>query len=137
MNLVQWKSSFSLGIPSVDLEHREMIGLINEAYQRLEGREEPAAIEAMLGEIHAGIAAHFALEERLMRESGYGEYSAHKDDHERLLDQIMGLMDDYANDPQAGREQLQLGLSDWFSVHFASFDARLHGVLIHPAATAD
>ena len=35
MNLIQWKPSFSLGIPSVDLEHREMIGLINEAYERM------------------------------------------------------------------------------------------------------
>jgi hemerythrin-like metal-binding protein len=132
MNLVQWKPSFSLGIPSVDLEHREMIGLINEAHERLEGSAEPGAIEAMLGEIHAGIAAHFALEERLMRESGYGEYQAHKDDHERLLDQIMDLMDDYANDPQAGRERLQSGLSDWFTGHFASFDARMHGALLQP-----
>ncbi len=134
MNLVQWKPSFSLGIPSVDLEHREMIGLINEAHQRLEGRDDPAAVEAMLGEIHAGIAAHFALEERLMRESGYKEYLPHKDDHERLLDQIMDLMDDYTNDPQASRERLQRGLSDWFNGHFASFDARMHGALIQPAA---
>lgn len=129
MNLIQWKPSFALGIPSVDLEHQEMIGLINEAYDRLEDRGDPVAIEAMLGEIHAGIAAHFALEERLMREAGYAEYQAHKEDHERLLDQIMDLMDDYASDTEAGRERLQRGLSDWFSVHFASFDARMHGAL--------
>jgi hemerythrin len=131
MTLLKWKPAFSLGIPSVDLEHREMIAMINEAHEGLEGRIDPASIEAMLGEIHAGIAAHFALEERLMRAAGYAEYGAHKDDHEKLLDQILDLMDVYAVDPENGREALQKGLSDWFGSHFATFDARLHGELVH------
>jgi len=108
-----------------------MIAMINEAHEGLEGRIDPASIEAMLGEIHAGIAAHFALEERLMRAAGYAEYGAHKDDHEKLLDQILDLMDVYAVDPENGREALQKGLSDWFGSHFATFDARLHGELVH------
>jgi len=131
MTLLKWKPAFSLGIPSVDMEHREMIAMINEAHDGLEGRIDPASIEAMLGEIHAGIAAHFALEERLMRAAGYAEYGAHKDDHEKLLDQILDLMDVYAVDPEGGREALQQGLSDWFGSHFATFDARLHGELIY------
>jgi hemerythrin len=87
----------------------------------------------MLGEIHAGIAAHFALEERLMRAAGYAEYAAHKDDHERLLEQILDLMDVYAADPEQGSRLLSEQLSDWFSRHFASFDARMHGKLVQPA----
>ncbi len=129
MNLLQWKPSFSLGIPSVDLEHREMIALINEAYASLQEKSDAASIEAMLGEIHAGIAAHFALEERLMRAAGYGEYADHKDDHERLLEQILDLMDGYAADPEEGQRELNNRLTDWFSSHFATFDARLHGAL--------
>jgi len=131
MKLLAWKPSYSLGIPSVDLEHREMIALINQAYAALQGKFDQAAVEAMLGEIHACIAAHFALEERLMRESGYAGYAAHKDDHERLLEQILDLMDGYAADPEAGGRELSERLSDWFGGHFASFDARLHGAL-HP-----
>jgi hemerythrin len=130
MNLLQWKPAFSLGIPSVDLEHREMIAMINEAHGHLEGREDRSSIEAMLGEIHAGIAAHFALEERLMRAAGYSEYEAHKEDHEQLLENILGLMDIFADDAEEGRALLSAGLSSWFGQHFASFDARLHGALI-------
>ena len=39
---------------------------------------------------------HFALEERIMRDSGYSEYEDHKDDHEELLDEIRDLMDGFA-----------------------------------------
>jgi len=126
MQLLVWKPSFSLGIPSVDLEHRKMIEMINEVYDSVADKQDTEAVQAALGDIHAGISAHFALEERLMREAGYREYAAHKDSHEDLLDQIRDIMDSYAVDPEEGRKILQRSLSDWFSQHFATFDARLH-----------
>jgi hemerythrin len=132
MQLLQWKPSFALGIPAVDLEHREMIDMINGIYASLGGEHDPDAMEAVLGDIHAGISAHFALEEKLMREASYGEYADHKDSHEDLLDQIRHMMDSYAGDPESGKQILQRRLSDWFGEHFATFDARLHGALLHP-----
>lgn len=132
MALLQWKPSYALGVPSVDFEHREMISAINRVYATLEDEHDPVAVEGVLGEIHAQISAHFALEERLMRAASYGEYADHKENHEELLDQIRDLMDGYASDPQAGRALLQSRLSDWFGFHFATFDARLHRVLESP-----
>ncbi len=131
MTLLDWKSEYSLGIPSIDHEHRELIDLINQCHERLGGDERSGAIEDFLGEIHTGIAAHFALEERIMRNAAYPEYAAHKEDHEDLLDQLREFMDVYAMDPQVGKYLLQRELSDWFSRHFATFDARLHGQLPH------
>ena len=126
MTLLTWKPSYSLGIPSVDLEHRELIGLINQLYGYLEKDSAPAEIDACLEDIYAGIASHFALEERHMKEAGYQEYEAHKDEHEDLLDQIRDMMDEFADDPVSGRHTLQSTLADWFGKHFATFDARLH-----------
>ena len=126
MTLLKWKPAYSLGIPSVDLEHREMIEMINTVYANLNEDADLERIEAALEDIYAGIASHFALEERHMREASYEEYEDHKDEHEDLLDQIRDMMDEFADNPQAGRESLQKSLSDWFGQHFATFDARLH-----------
>jgi hemerythrin len=126
MQLLQWKPSFTLGIASVDTEHRDMINTINRVYATLEDEHSELEVNRVLGEIHAQISAHFALEERLMRAASYAEYAQHKDSHEQLLDQIRDLMDSFSADPVAGRTQLQESLSNWFGVHFASFDARLH-----------
>ena len=126
MSLIQWKPTYSLGIPSVDGEHRDMIDMINRVYADLEGSPEPASVEAVLGDIHAGISAHFALEERLMKSAGYSGYEEHKQSHELLLDQIRDLMDGFAADPAHGKQELQRRLGDWFSLHFATLDARLH-----------
>lgn len=126
MTLLKWKPSYSLGIPSVDLEHREMIGMINRVFDSLDENASPDKIESILEDIYAGIASHFALEERHMREAAYREYTEHKDQHEDLLDQIRDIMDEFDQDPVSSRENLQKSLSDWFGDHFASFDARLH-----------
>jgi len=126
MQLLQWKPSFTLGIASVDTEHRDMINTINSVYATLEDEHSEREVDRVLGEIHAQISAHFALEERLMRAAGYAEYAEHKDSHEQLLDQIRDLMDSFSADPVAGRTLLRDSLSNWFGLHFATFDARLH-----------
>lgn len=127
--LLQWRPEFALGIPAVDREHRTIIELINRCYAELGATPEVATIENTLGEIHAAIAGHFAIEERIMRMAAYADYAAHKQDHEELLDQIRGLMDAFVTDPAAGRLLLVQHLNDWFGVHFKGFDARLHGQL--------
>jgi hemerythrin len=134
MTLLTWDKRYSIGITPVDHEHRELIYLINQVYAELGEGADGEMVDAMLGGIHNSVAAHFALEERFMLSSGYEEYHAHKADHEELLDQIRGLMDHYAEDPEAGRDLLKKRLSSWFGDHFAGFDARLHKKLIpHPS----
>ena len=129
MSLITWKSEFAVGVESVDFEHEQMINLINEIYEEMKTRRDADSIEQFLGDVHFAISAHFALEERLMRDAEYPEYEAHKEDHEKLLDQIRDFMDKFVADPESGFELLQEGLSDWFENHFATFDARLHGQL--------
>ncbi len=129
MSLLEWKPEYSVGVASMDDEHREMIGLINDVYVKLGAATDAATIENCLEEIFTTISMHFALEERIMRDSGYEEYEDHKDDHEELLDEIRDLMDEFVADTDKGAKLLEQRLSAWFSNHFASFDARLHGKL--------
>lgn len=129
MSLLGWKPEYAVGVESVDYEHQEMIRLINEIYDEMKSRKDADSLEQFMGDVHFAISAHFALEERLMREAGYAEYEVHKEDHEELLDQLRRLMDLLVNDPEEGFESLKASLSDWFERHFATFDARLHGKL--------
>lgn len=135
MSLIQWRDEYRTGDAAVDEEHRELIELINELHERLtakkRGRSREHVVE-FLGEIYARIASHFALEERKMRDTGYGEYEAHKSEHERLLDAIRDIMTDYDEGLYEEFEQtLSEHLDHWFSEHFRTFDARLHSVLGH------
>ena len=129
MAQIEWRQEFSIGIASVDQEHESLIAQINQLYEQLGLPLDTSSIEAMLDDLEAEISAHFALEELLMQEADFAEYADHKQDHERLLDQIHDMKFHFAEDSETGRELLANSLSDWFSNHFRSFDARLHELL--------
>ncbi len=130
MALVEWKDEFKVGIGSVDYEHQQLIGLINNLHASLAGRPTKDAVGRVLGEIHTKIAAHFALEERVMRERRYDQYDDHKADHERLLDEIRDIMERQEADVCFNYETaLASELGDWFGIHFRTKDARLHKAL--------
>lgn len=126
MSLIEWKDHFSVGVPSIDLEHREMIDLINELHQRMRGQDGQDSIVETLGEIYARISAHFALEEKLMRAASYEHLDAHKADHESLLDELLDIMDGVESDGDYNEQRLSDALSAWFSEHFRTHDALLH-----------
>lgn len=130
MALLQWKSEYETRIAAVDYEHRRLIGLINEMHDRLPGPGHQPVVSAFFGDLYAAISAHFALEERVMRERAYSGYVPHKADHERLLDEIRDLMDEYETsfEPASG-EGLRERLDVWFVRHFQEMDAPLHAAI--------
>ena len=124
--LLAWRSEYGLGIPDVDHEHQELFELINELHARLFEPGSETTVTDFLGELFSKISSHFALEEKLMRDGRYAEFPAHKADHERLLDEIRDLMDDYEDGGYVDLERFAGDLERWFSVHFSTHDAALH-----------
>ena len=130
MTLLDWREHFSIGIAEVDHEHRELIGLINSLHAALGDERGGERVEAFLGEIFADIAAHFALEERVMRERRYDALAEHKADHERLLDQLRDMMDAQAEGAELDDARFGGQLAEWFAGHFRTHDARFHQHLV-------
>ena len=126
MSLIAWREDFTIGLPDVDHEHRELIAMINALHESLGPTADVERVVAALGEIHARIAAHFALEEREMRKLNYISVCEHKDDHERLLDDILDIMDAVESPADYDPEALGRRLSKWFTGHFRIHDSRLH-----------
>ena len=126
MSLITWRDEFSVGVSAVDHEHREMIGLINELDDAMGTDADHATVVAALGEIYARIAAHFALEEKIMRDANYKRFAAHKQDHEMLLDELLDVVDSVDDGGRYDRVELSRTLDRWFSDHFRTHDAKLH-----------
>lgn len=130
MTLVQWRDEFEIGIASIDHEHRELIQSLNDLHAQMADNADNQAFANFLGEIDSKISAHFALEERIMRERGYDQYTDHKADHESLLDDIRDIMDNFDRGAYLNCDEvLAVHLRDWFTRHFKTKDARLHKML--------
>lgn len=127
MTLIEWRDEFNTGVAEVDHEHRELIDLINELHEQIGADAPRDTVSDFLGEVFAKISAHFALEETVMRKYDYDEYADHKADHEKLLDDLRDIMDDFEAGTGADyRQALGAAVRDWFVNHFKTKDARLH-----------
>jgi len=126
VSLIEWKDEFSIGIAAVDHEHQQLIVLINELHDAMSGENATITVLDFLGEIHAHIAAHFALEEKIMRALRYDQYEEHKQDHERLLDEISDIMEAWEKHDFYNDDEFSQTIGSWFTDHFSSMDARLH-----------
>ncbi len=126
MSLIEWKPEYSVGNAAVDHEHGEMITLINDLHDTMKEQATQDHVVECLGEIYARISAHFALEEKIMRDAHYADYLSHKDDHEALLDQLASIVDGVEDDGSYDEERLSASLERWFSEHFRTHDAKLH-----------
>lgn len=126
MSLIEWKEEFSVGDAAVDHEHRQLVELINGLHGALQSGCDREQVIDSLGEVYAQISAHFALEEKSMRDSRYPHYEEHKTDHEALLDQLRDIMDHVEDSESTAEDWLPDKLGNWFSEHFRTHDARLH-----------
>jgi hemerythrin-like metal-binding protein len=131
MALIDWRKEFEVGVAAVDHEHRELIQLINRLHDSMLSPRSDVTVTQFLGEIYARINAHFALEERIMQDAGYDRFAEHKADHERLLEEIRDIMDDYEDRRRYDDDTLAARLEHWFTEHFKTHDARLHRYLPH------
>ena len=126
MSLINWREEFSVGVVEVDYEHQELIDQINAMHRSVqEGVTRDQVVEG-LGDIYAQIASHFALEEKIMRDTRYPAYQEHKADHEALLDDLRDIMDEVEDDGEFDENRLSTDLDRWFSDHFRVHDAKLH-----------
>lgn len=126
MSLASLKDRFSTGIESLDYEHRRLVDAMESLCDGFDRAGSDNEVAALFGELQARASAHFALEERLMREAAYPAYESHKADHERLLERIRTMMEAY----EAGRCRdcgiaLRDCLEHWLAGHVAEADQGL------------
>ena len=130
MSVIEWREEFSIGLPEVDHEHQELIAAINRLHGEMGGGASAAEVTDRLGEIESAISAHFALEEKSMAALRYDDYTAHKKDHESLLDEILDIRDGVLETEQYDPAALGQALTRWFGEHFRTHDTRLHHWLV-------
>ena len=88
MPLLEWKDEYLLGMEALDYEHQDLFDCLNQIYEQCSDKADYDTLADCLGRLHTRLAAHFALEEKTMREMKNPHYAAHKAEHDRFLDEV-------------------------------------------------
>lgn len=124
-NHISWTADLNTGIRSVDLQHQELVGLINEL-NRLDLRSgNDAEVRQLVGQLRQYVMFHFAHEEGLLRRSGLTQtqQDQHLQQHQKFsleVDTVAGQLQ--SGQTHQGAEQLAKFLGDWLIQHIRGTD---------------
>jgi hemerythrin len=124
--LVEWDDKYSVGIPLIDEQHKELIRLTNELYRGcLTGDDTARAFffNAVRGAMDY-VKYHFSAEEKILENVNYPYLAEHKKAHE---DFVLKMVEDVKSF-QGGRKFVPNNfvrfLKDWILSHIAIVDTR-------------
>ncbi|UZE96293.1 bacteriohemerythrin [Alkalimarinus alittae] len=126
---VTWKDEYSVGIESIDNDHKNLLKLINQLqtsslYYTGENFDKDA-----LSELIDYTKFHFAREEKMMEEHGYPDFEAHRQQHRKMTDSVVRKVLEYEADSEKTVEDLLEYLKSWLINHINGTDKKYSSFL--------
>ena len=126
-NIVTWHSSYSVGIPLVDEQHKELINLTNKLFTScIQGNESSKIIfmRTIRGAVDY-IGYHFSTEEKVMERIRYPGFAAHKKEHTDFVREVLHEVEEFKNGKKFTPISFVHYLKDWVLTHIAVSDKQM------------
>lgn len=125
MTLFHWRENMSVGVETLDADHKKLIDLLNRLhYMALAGADRDS-IADLLDELVRQAEYHFRNEEILMRFHKFPECEAHRTLHGEVLRELDEVRDRFVEAPESVRiDDLYDFFADWLLVHMMSEDIK-------------
>lgn len=125
MGDIQWTDNFSVGIDSIDRQHRRLVELNDQLFQAIMNDKGMQVVMTVLEELTEYAVSHFDYEEALLNQFGFNPVllAEHIEEHRSLAAQVQ----DYIRDLET-RNSLDLKVYDflrnWISNHLKETDSQ-------------
>ncbi|MFH2114807.1 MAG: bacteriohemerythrin, partial [Spirochaetota bacterium] len=113
----EWTPAFSVRVNILDAQHRQEFALIEETLRRFRGSSDlggSAGLLEVVDKLMLFIQEHFRTENELMEKFGYPQYRDHRDEHERILENLQSLR---SRSGEADKVELVDFFKDWILRH--------------------
>ena len=91
MNLTAWSDEFSVGIKSIDEQHKKIVNMIKTLHDALDKGKAPAVLDKIINGLLDYTGQHFTYEEELFDKYGYPDAGDHKKEHAKLDKRVLKL----------------------------------------------
>lgn len=123
MPAITWKEEYSVGIKTVDEQHKELFARINKLFDEIPKGNKDAVLE-MLDFLQDYTIFHFNAEQDLMSRAKYPGLEEHKKQHEWFKEQIRSFQEEVQNKGVGVTLTVKLNrvLVDWLINHVTKTD---------------
>ena len=125
MPFMIWNDRLSVGVETLDGEHKILLGLINELYDGILAGQGKQVLSGVLDRLVEYTQFHFRHEEALFDGAGYLEAENHKRQHDVLAEQVIEVQARFkeGNLPAPSLEVMNF-LKDWLYDHVLESDQK-------------
>jgi hemerythrin-like metal-binding protein len=120
--MIKWNDRYSVNIPSIDEEHKELFGIIGELGAALKEGESDAILGETLDRLVLYAGKHFDNEEKLFSEHNYPQKDEHQATHNEFIQKLSEYNDIFHKGSNIISVQLIGFLSDWLVKHIMRED---------------
>jgi hemerythrin len=117
---IQWSDDLNTNIAVIDSQHKRIVGYINKL-EDVKGQNDRTVEEQVLNELVDYTLSHFAFEESLMEDAGYGFINGHKRVHQLFVKRVSDFLQRFKLGEDITDELLTV-LKAWLINHIRSDD---------------
>ena len=121
MAAITWKDFYSVGDPTLDAQHQQIIGVINELYEAMEKKSTQQVIKPILDRLVKYTFEHFKQEEEVMAAVEYPDLIEHKALHDKIRQKTLDFKD---NADFVTGQNLLVFLKEWWVGHIQTEDKK-------------
>jgi hemerythrin-like metal-binding protein len=122
MEPMEWKSSYSVGVPVLDSDHKQLMDIINRIDEAGERR---SSLQWVLQELTDYARVHFRREEEQLKSVDYPHLTQQISEHEKFVDWLSTLKETLGASPTSqihSAEAVSNYLKSWLAEHILVSD---------------
>lgn len=91
MAFMDWSESMSVGIFSIDTQHKKLVEMINTLHSALREGKSAEIAGRIVAQMKSYAFSHFAHEEKCMSQTGYPGLVGHQKEHAAFVQQVQDV----------------------------------------------
>lgn len=125
MEFIAWDETMSVGVETLDLDHKRLLTMFNELLSSGVANRSKDDLSALLLSLEDYTQFHFSREEDEMAACGYPDLEAHREAHRYFVTEIARQREEFdGGDAVMLRIDLILLLKEWLLEHIQGTDKK-------------
>lgn len=121
---MQWTEDLTVGVEKIDEQHKELFRRIEALVKSVKAKECKYQIGPTFKFLDDYIVTHFGDEEKIMQDSAYPKFEAHKALHEKFVRDFRALRAELEDEPSSYNRSVMTNqiVVDWIVDHIKQRD---------------
>ena len=124
MAIIKWEEKYSVGIESMDNQHKKLVQMINDVFDELRGGGRHEKLMEIIEGLVEYTHVHFKAEETVFEKFGYKETAEHKAEHQKFINQINEFKEGFEGGKIPLTMDIVAFLENWLFSHILGTDQK-------------